>query len=222
LKLPLIFAAIWLIAAHAAQAETIKYIRDMVYVPVRSGPSIQHRILRNAESGTPLVIVAAADASGYARVRTEDGLDGWIEEQYLIDRPIARELLGKAEAEAERLRQQNQQLRQELQSVRTDQGESTRTVAELKSAGEKLREELEQVTRVSGNAIAIDGENRQLREQVGELTSGLESLSAERDQLRSENRSRAFMQGAYAVAIGVIIALLVPRLWPRRRRSEWN
>lgn len=226
MKLPLIIAA-GLIAVQAtyvgvAYAETVKYIRDQVYVPVRSGPSIQHRILRNAESGTRLTIVVPADASGYAQVRTEDGLAGWIEEQYLMDQPIARERLGQAEAELERLRQQNQQLRQELQAARAAQNDSERAVGELKNAGEKRDEELQHVKRVSGNAIALDSENRQLREQVDGLGSQLKAVSAEQEKLQAENRSQAFMQGAYAVTIGVVIALVVPRLWPRRRRSEWT
>lgn len=222
MKLPLCIAAAGLIAVQAAYAENVGYIRDQVYVPVRSGPSIQHRILRNAESGTRLVIVAPANAEGYARVRAEDGLEGWIEEQYLTDRPIARERLSKAEAELAQLRQQNQQLRGELQAARAAQGESERAVASLKSAGAKLDDELQQIKRVSGSAIAIDGENRKLREQVDGLGSQLKAVSAEKDRLLAENRSQAFMQGAYAVAIGVVIALLVPRLWPRRRRSEWG
>lgn len=226
MKLPLIIAA-GLIAVQAAyvevaSAETVKYIRDQVYVPVRSGPSIQHRILRNAESGTRLTIVVPADASGYAQVRTEDGLAGWIEEQYLMDQPIARERLGKAEAELERLRQQNQQLRQELQAARAAQNDSERAVGELKNAGAKRDEELQHVKRVSGNAIALDSENRRLRGQVDGLGSQLKVVSAEQEKLQAENRSQAFMQGAYAVTIGVVIALVVPRLWPRRRRSEWG
>ena len=227
MKLPLIIATAGLIVVQTAYvgtawAETVKYIRDQVYVPVRSGPSIQHRILRNAESGTRLTIVVPADASGYAQVRTEDGLAGWIEEHYLMDQPIARERLGRAEAELERLRQQNQQLRQELQAARTAQNESERTVGELKNAGAKRDEELQHVKRVSGNAIAIDSENRRLQEQVDGLGSQLKAVSSEKEKLLAENRSQAFMQGAYAVGIGVLIALVVPRLWPRLRRSEWG
>ena len=56
------------------------YIRDMVYVPLRGGESTKHRIIhRCIRSGTPLERLQVNEETGYTRVRTADGLVGWLQ-----------------------------------------------------------------------------------------------------------------------------------------------
>ena len=78
-------------------AET-RYIRDELYVPLRSGQTTQHRIVhKGLVSGTPLTIIAVSDDKLYSQVRTSKGIEGWIQTQYLSDSPAGRDLLKVAE-----------------------------------------------------------------------------------------------------------------------------
>jgi SH3 domain protein len=55
------------------------------------------------------------------------------------------------------------------------------------------------------------------------LTADKEMLEAENRRLQAKLENNQFMDGALAVALGVIITLLVPRLWPQRKRnSGWS
>jgi SH3 domain protein len=48
-------------------------------------------------------------------------------------------------------------------------------------------------------------------------------LQAENQRLLDKLKSEDFMNGALAVLLGVIIALITPRLVPKRRKnSGWN
>ncbi|MBT3625257.1 MAG: peptide-binding protein, partial [Gammaproteobacteria bacterium] len=56
------------------------YIRDMIYVPLRGGESTKHKIIhRGIRSGTPLERLQTNEQTGYTRVRTADGLEGWLQ-----------------------------------------------------------------------------------------------------------------------------------------------
>jgi SH3 domain protein len=45
-------------------------------------------------------------------------------------------------------------------------------------------------------------------------------LEAENQRLHDKVDSEDFLNGALAVLLGVIITLVVPRLWPKRRKSS--
>ena len=75
-------------------------------------------------------------------------------------------------------------------------------------------------SRCPGAPWALDEENRQLNETVETLRSELDVLKADNQRLQDKLQSSAFLDGALAVLLGVIITLVVPRLWPRRRSSS--
>ena len=55
---------------------------------------------------------------------------------------------------------------------------------------------------------------------VEQLRSELDMMEAENQRLQDKVESEDFINGALAVLLGVIITLVVPRLWPKRRKSS--
>ena len=76
---------------NAAGAETIRYVVDDLTIPVRTGTSTRHKILRFVESGTRLEVLEVAEAEGYTRVRTPDGTEGWGRADFLAPSPPPEE-----------------------------------------------------------------------------------------------------------------------------------
>jgi len=92
-----------MIVSATALAETV-YVRDTLYVPLRGGATAEHRILhKGIRSGTAMELLEADPESGYSRVRLPDGLEGWIQSQYLMDSPIAAVLLDETTARLQKM-----------------------------------------------------------------------------------------------------------------------
>ena len=68
--------------------------------------------------------------------------------------------------------------------------------------------------------MQLDVDNRRLVEEAENLRSQLDMLEAENQRLQDKLDSEDFLNGALAVLLGVIITLVVPRLWPKRRKSS--
>src|SRR5690606_7719650 len=102
-----------LLGTSVAQAqENIRYVRDWISIPLRESPGSDSTIIhKGVVSGAPLVLLQTDDKAASARVRTEDGQEGWLPLRYLTSEPGARSQLEKAEAEIERLTKLNEQLR---------------------------------------------------------------------------------------------------------------
>ena len=85
-----------------------------------------------------------------------------------------------------------------------------------------VAQELHRLKQVSGKAEQLDIDNRRLVEKTENLRSEVDMLQAENRRLLDKVESEDFMNGALAVLLGVIIALVAPRLVPKRRKtSSW-
>ncbi len=202
-----------------AQAQDTRYISDKQFIPVRSGAGNQFRIIhRGLPSGTRL-IVKRIDGD-WAEISTEGGIDGWVRAQYLMSDLPAQNKLDAAVSRAETLAAQNAELKQQLQALRAEkttlEGELGETSAQLG----QVSDEFTQLKQISGKAVQLDTDNRRLVESAENLRSEVEMLEVENQRLQDKLDSEAFMNGALAVLLGVVITLVVPRLWPKKRRSS--
>ena len=83
-----------------------------------------------------------------------------------------------------------------------------------------ITDELTQLKQISGKSLQLDADNRRLVVDSEQLRSQLDMLEAENQRLLDKVDSEDFLNGALAVLLGVIITLVVPRLWPKRRKSS--
>ena len=67
-------------------------------------------------SGTPLEVLEASD-SGYTRVRTPKGNEGWVSSQYLSETPIAADRLRTANRQLEETRAELARVKEQLSNV---------------------------------------------------------------------------------------------------------
>lgn len=207
----------------ASVAADTRYVSDKQHIPLRSGPGSEYRIThRGIPSGTRLEVKSTSENGDYAEIVTEKGTTGWIRSQYLMTELPAQNKLGAATTRAETLTVENTALKEENESLKKDRVELLNQVSSSEGSLGNVNQELSQLKQISGNAVQLDIDNRRLALETEELRSQGEMLKAENQRLQDNLESEAFMNGALAVLLGVIIALVVPRLWPQRRKnSSW-
>jgi len=80
----LICGAVVIAASAASQAQELRYITDIHYVPMRSGAGNEYRIITTRlKSGNKLVLLEGKNGDDWLKVRTEGGTEGWIRSQYI-------------------------------------------------------------------------------------------------------------------------------------------
>lgn len=208
------------LVSSAALAET-RYVSDRLEITLRTGTSTQHSIVRMLPSGTRLEALETDAASGYTRVRTPDGTEGWVLSRYLMDRPAAREQLSAASERAANL-----DVRAADLAARTDALAAERDALEaqrdgLETEATELRAELDRVQRVSASALEIDKANRELRTRLAAAEQEGSLLRAEISELKRNTQRDWFIAGAGVLLLGLVLGLVLPRIrW--RRRSGWG
>ena len=207
-----------------AFAQETQYISDMVLVPVRSGAGANYRIVnRGLPSGTALLVFSQSDDGEWAEIETRGGTRGWIPTQYLQKDPPAGLLINDLRLELEQVRGERDRVVSQLNQSSTEATEADETIIELQSTLDSTQAELTEVKRVSAAALDLDLLNQQLVAELESERSDADLLRLENVRLRERIANNQILDGAMAVLLGVILAIVAPRLWPKKKRQDgWS
>jgi SH3 domain protein len=209
-----------LLASLCSAAETpVRYIRDWMAVPLHATAEPDSKTVHSGlVSGTAVTVLEGGETnSEYSRVRTAQGVVGWIATRYLTPEPVARVQLEKANAELEELRK----LKSQLAALPADMRTTTQQVLDLRGENARLQAELSDSRKTPTEAAQLSAENTRLKADNAALEQRLTGLNAEIKSLHASGERTQFRDGALAVVVGMLIALVVRRFWPKKR-SEWS
>jgi SH3 domain protein len=196
------------------------WIGDEFAVPVRSGPSNNNRIVhRGILTGTSLDVIERDDGAGFVHIRTESGVEGWIESQYLSETPIAKVRLEQVTAHIGELEARLAETRAELENVKNDRDRSSDANDGLSRNVASLENELAELKRVSANAIEINKQKQELATLNERLRSEVDKLAAENQRLDENQQQRWMLIGAGLAFAGLIAGVAIKA---RPRRSGWS
>ena len=214
------FIALLSVFALPGQAQDTRYVSDEVFIVLHRGPGAEYRWVAKLTPGTRLDVARVAEDGKWAEVSTARGTTGWVSTEFLSKEAPAQVKLPAAQARAEQLASKNAEL---ASQVKTLQAEKVDLLNQINSTGSELgdvSQELANLKQISGKAVQLDTDNRRLVEESENLRSEVDMLEAENMRLQDKLKSEDFINGALAVLMGVFITLVVPRLWPKRRKSS--
>ena len=107
------------------------YVTDQFEVTMRSGPSTRNAILRMLPSGTTVEILEVNKETGYSRISTTSGAEGYVLSRFLMNQPAARDQIIGMRQQVSNLRQRNQELVARL-------GQATASRDELRQERDRL------------------------------------------------------------------------------------
>lgn len=208
--------------AQSVLADTV-YVRDTIYVPLRGGQSTEYRILhRGVRSGTVLDRLETNEDSGYSLVRMENGLQGWIQSQYLVQEPIAKDLLQQAVERLYDLETDHQKTLLRFQEIKSNQIELVASNDDLHDRNDALVTELNDLTQLAVSVISIDDENKELRDEHDSLLHQIDALSVANQELQDASDQQWFLTGAGTLLLGMLLGFWISRrIYHNRAGSGW-
>lgn len=184
------FVMILLLAALAG-AET-RYVSDRLIVTLRQGPGSQYPVIKTLKTGEAMEVLD--EGSEYLRVRESEGVEGYVQKQY-ITKDLPKELVIKGlEKELGRLKVKIADLEKSKAALNVDLEEARKgqqsVAQELQGTSSALQEAL---TRTEKELKTVTEEYADLRRQ----SENVVALAEDRDRLRTENEAL----GAEAVTL---------------------
>ena len=212
------------VATPMAYGQDTRYVSDRVLVPVRSGAGSDFRIVNSGlPSGTALLMFGESEDGKWAEIETRAGTRGWMPSQFLQAEPPASLLMNELKLEVEQLRSERDRVVSQLNQRSSAADEADDMISKLKSELDATANELTEVKRVSAAALDLDALNQQLVAEVESERSDADLLRLENGRLSERIANNQILDGALAVLLGVILAVVTPRLWPSEKRQDgWS
>ena len=214
----LILLGLGLSAAAAAESA---WVSDEFEVMLRTGPSTTNAIQLMVSSGTELEILERDAESGYTRVRTGGGTEGWVLSRYLMREPSAREQLEKLTQQLTNASAEGASMGNQLSAIRGEYQNAQRTIRQLEQEKSALQSNLDEITQKAANTLAIDRQNKELQQQLTDAEIRVSILEQENEQLSGQTTRNWFITGALVLFGGVLLGLVLPRM-KLQRRSRYD
>jgi SH3 domain protein len=210
------------LASWGSLAQETRWLSDQLELDLRSGNSNRYRVIKMLPPGTKVTVLKVDNKAGFSQIKTSDGQRGWVNNTYLMSEPSAREQLTEAKDQIARLTSDNQPLRAQLAQLEEKAATLSAQLEAANGAKNQFEQDLNRVTEVSANAISLDRSNKSLMESNQLLQHEIDVLKGENDRLEDGSDREWFANGVFAVGFGVLLALVIPRIAPKRKHTEWR
>lgn len=206
---------------NTAKTSETRYVTDLIFTPVRTGPGGDYRIInKGLPSGTEVTYYGLTEDGVWAEIETKGGTRGYLRAQYLQANAPRGSQVNALEAtlakEVERAAQLQRDLDEAMAQLTSTDSSMSTAAREL----EQTRETLAEVKRVSANAIQLDQMTKSLTGKLEEANGRNDLLKLENARLQDRISSNRAIEVVVLIALGIMIALLVPRLSVKRRRND--
>ena len=106
-----------LISSLSAQADSM-YVTDVLKVTLRTGPSVNNKIIKMVESGQKIEVIEPGQE--WSLVRLDDGMEGWILNRYMISDETNKIKLVKLESNYLKLKAKFSSIFEENSELKTE------------------------------------------------------------------------------------------------------
>lgn len=209
-----LIAAILVMICGAATAgwARMAYVTDSFRISLRTGPSLENKILKFLPSGEPVEILDTQEGWNHVEALNpeHEGVQGWVLSRYLMERV-------PWEQQAKALEQENAEIKERLAGVERD---LARTSGQEKELRRKLQETTESFNRIQeayGELKKGAPDYLKLKVAYDSGKKQMERLTRENEQLKSSQINKWFALGAVILLCGLMIGLIIGRQQKKRR-----
>jgi len=213
LRSPLLILVLFAPAAYGEPA----WVSDEFEITLRSGPSTSNAIQLMVGSGMQLDVLGHDPESGYSRVSTLAGTEGWVLSRYLMNERSAREQLEILTSDLTNANSRGTSLGSQLTAIKREYDAANKRIESLELEKAAAENELAEIRRTAANVLGIDEQNRSLMDQLATAQIRADTLDQENRQLSGQTTRYWFMSGGLLLVVGIILGIWLPRIrWQRR------
>jgi SH3 domain protein len=207
---------IWIIfPALSVQAGSM-YVTDILKVTLRTGPSIDNKIIKLIESGQKVEVVEPGQE--WSLVRIFDGQEGWILNRYLIPNETNKLNLERLDAEHSNLKTKFKTIYEENSKLKTENKKLSSAFAATEKALTQVRNDYESLKASSAEFLTLKSNFKKTSTKLSEQTKRADELEETVEKLTFSNYISWFLAGSGVLFVGFILGFSTKR---QRRQSSF-
>ena len=161
-----------------------RYVTDVLLLTLREGPGNEYEVIRTLRSSMSVEVLEEQEK--HAKVRTEDGEEGWVAKQYLtLDTP-KKVVIDQLNAQIKLLEKKMQRMEQSRETL-TERLQTNKKEISLKAG--QLEDSLNQYRNKAQDLEKKLQEITTKYDKLSAKSKDVVTLIAERDRLRQQNEA---------------------------------
>jgi len=204
-------------------AKTIQYVSDDLTIPMRSGTTTGHKILKFLKSGVAVEVVETTDDEKHALVVpvNDASKTGWVETRLLMNNKSARDQLVVEKNKNKSIKTILSDLKKELAESKSQNNKLENIQNELENKIKSLKSTLTSLRKNASDPIRIADENEQLKQQLASAEMKSKQLTQQNIILGDQNIKQWFLIGG-AVSLGSLIFGIVLTRIRWKKKESWG
>jgi SH3 domain protein len=189
------------------------YVSDILKLTLRTGPSIENKIISVLESGQVMEVIKFGDE--WSRVQLPNGKEGWVLSRYLTTGETNNIKLERLEAKHKNLMIQAAELLEENNRLQRDNAKlSTEFKANQKQLA-KIQTDYEALKAEAADFLTLKTNYNRATSQLAEQTAKANQLEEQVSSLEMNAYIKWFLAGSGVLIVGFLIGFSTKR---QRRR----
>lgn len=210
-----------LFLSGSVNAETV-YMTDNMDFTLRATENPRGKTITMIPSGTELELLRKNTISGFSKVRTKEGLEGYVITRHTTDLPGSRVQLDQTNKKLASLTEENNILREEIIAIKGNNTQALTPNQNLLEERNRATQELKELKEASTQTVQLKQQRDQLQERVISVERELEQLKRENQALQGTANQDWFLYGGAVAFLGILFGIFLPRIGWRRRSSGWD
>lgn len=209
--------------ANESKASQFAYVTDFQKITLRTGPSLDNKILAFLVSGQALEVLENQDKWSRVKVVEESGVEkeGWVLTQFLTEQKPYK-------LQVNALMNENKLLKEELGPIKqrlaesVDQGKMLSTkLKDSEAALHNLQKEFAALKQGASDYLKLKAEYDETQSNLIEKIQQNKILNAENKKLKESERNKWFLSGALVLFLGLLVGLMFGRQQKKRKSTYY-
>ncbi|MCK4785449.1 MAG: TIGR04211 family SH3 domain-containing protein [Desulfobacteraceae bacterium] len=200
---------------------TRAYVSDSFEITLRTGPSIENKIIAMPSSGQSLEVLDAQGDWSHVRMLKADGdsVEGWVLTRYVSTRSPWEVQAKSSKAENASLREKLAHIEKALKEATGREEVLSRELKENTEALQRARADYDSLKHRAADYLKLEAAYKENRSTLETTQADVQRLTEELRKLRYSQRNRWFLTGALVLLVGLMIGLVIGRQQKRRGSS---
>ena len=191
------------------------YVTDVLKVTLRTGPSLNNKIIKMVESGQKIEVIEPGQE--WSLVRLDDGMEGWILNRYMISDETNKIKLERFKSEHSDLKIRYSAIFEENSKFKAENQKLGSELSDTKKNLQRIRNDYESLKSSSAEFLTLKSNFEKVSRQLSEQTQKANEFEEQIANLEVSYYVKWFLAGSGVLFVGFILGFSTKR---GRRQSS--
>ena len=193
-----------------------RYVKPSSEVVLRRGQGNDYKIVAMVKDGDSVEFLEEGES--YAKVRLENGKEGWMLKRFLSEEPPLQEVVAALRAEKEESKQREREIIQKLEEVTSTLELRESELETVTVEKDKITVDYQSLERDTAGVTQIKKDLLKTAKENKTLSQKMASLEQQVSSLEKDNAVKWFLAGGGVLLVGMFIGLVSGR--SRKKKSS--